>query len=65
MTQYDRLAKLLTRKRGTTAMEICEAVGTVAPHKRMSEMRERGWQIWREAIKGKSYGVYRGIAPQA
>lgn len=60
MTQYDRLAKLLTRKRGATAMEIVEAVGTVAPHKRLSEMKAKGWAIWREKVPGKSYGRYHG-----
>jgi len=60
MTQYEKLAKLLTRKRGATAMEIVEAVGTVAPHKRLSEMKAKGWRIWREAVEGKNYGVYFG-----
>jgi hypothetical protein len=64
-TQYDRLAKLLTRKSGATAMDIVEAVGTVCPHKRLSELKERGWRIWREAIEGKSYGRYRGEAPKS
>jgi hypothetical protein len=58
--QYTRLAKLLTRKRGATAMDIVEAVGTVCPHKRLSEMKERGWAIWREQVPGKSYGRYFG-----
>ena len=62
-SQYDRLAKLLKRKAGCTAMDIIEAVGTVCPHKRLSELKARGWQITREQVPGKSYGVYRGIAP--
>ncbi len=63
MTQYERLAKLLTRKRGATAMDIVQAAGTVCPHKRLSELKARGWTITREVVSGKSYGVYRGIAP--
>jgi hypothetical protein len=63
-TQYDRLAKLLTRKRGATAMEIVEAVGTTAPHKRLSEMKERGWRITRQQVDGRSYGIYFGVKPQ-
>jgi hypothetical protein len=62
-TQYDRLSKLLTRKRGATAMDIVEAVGTVCPHKRLSELKARGWRITREQVPGKSYGRYRGVAP--
>lgn len=61
MTQYEKLARLLTRKKGCTAMEIISAVGTVSPHKRMSELKAKGWRIWREAIPGKSYGIYRGV----
>lgn len=63
-SQYDRLAKLLTRKKGATAMDIVEAVGTVCPHKRLSEMKQRGWSIRREAVEGKTYGRYYGVAPQ-
>lgn len=64
-SQYERLEKLLTRKKGATAMDMVEAVGTVCPHKRLSEMKERGWKIRREQVEGKSYGRYYGIAPQA
>jgi hypothetical protein len=63
VTQYDRLGKLLTRKRGATAMDIATLVGSTSPHKRLSEMRARGWRITRQAVKGKSYGTYHGIAP--
>jgi hypothetical protein len=38
--------------------------GTVSPHSRLSEMKAAGWRIWRESIKGKSYGRYRGEEPQ-
>lgn len=60
MTQVQKLERLLTRKRGVTAMEIIAAIGTVSPHKRMSEMKARGWVIWREEVPGKSYGIYKG-----
>jgi hypothetical protein len=62
-TQYTRLAKLLTRKRGVTPMEIIVNCGTVCPHKRLSEMKHKGWKITREPIPGTSYGRYRGVAP--
>lgn len=63
-TQLDVLAGLITRKRGVTAMEICNAVGTVAPHKRLSELKRRGWCITRQPVPGCNYGRYRGIPPQ-
>jgi hypothetical protein len=61
--QLKRLEKLLTRRNGVTAMEIATLVGTVAPHKRLSELKARGWTIWREEVSGKSYGRYYGKAP--
>lgn len=65
LSQYERIAKLLTRKSGATAMDIASVAGTVSPHSRLSELRNRGWRIWREAIKGKNYGRYFGSAPNA
>jgi hypothetical protein len=63
MKQLEILERLLTRKRGATAMEIATQVGTVSPHKRLSELKARGWRIWREAIPGRNYGRYFGRAP--
>jgi hypothetical protein len=59
-TQYDAIARLLTRKRGCTAMEIISDAGTVCPHKRLSEMKDMGWTITRNPISGKTYGRYFG-----
>lgn len=61
-TQYDLIGQLLRRKCGATAMEIIQAAGTVCPHKRMSEMRDRGWTITRRPVPGKVYGRYFGNA---
>ena len=58
MTQYDQLAKLLTRKRGATSLEIIQGAGTVSPHSRLAEMKARGWTITRKALAGKAYGAY-------
>jgi hypothetical protein len=63
-TQYDRIAKLLTRKRGCTPMEIVQAVGSVCPHRRLKDMRDKGWTITRRQVAGKSYGTYHGVAPR-
>lgn len=62
-TQYSRIEKLLTRKSGATAMEIIAKCGTTCPHKRLSELKERGWFIQRLAVKGQTYGRYVGQAP--
>lgn len=64
MTQYTRIATLLTRKRGVTALEIITGAGTVCPHKRLAEMKARGWVITRRQVAGKTYGRYFGVPPQ-
>jgi len=63
MSQTDRIGKLLLRKSGATAMEIIEAGKTTCPHKRMSELKERGWTIWRKPVPGRNYGRYFGLEP--
>jgi hypothetical protein len=60
LSQYERIAKLLTRKRGATAMDIASAAGTVSPHSRLSELRKKGWEITRVPVPGKPYGRYFG-----
>ncbi len=63
MKQTERIEKLLTRKSGATAMDIAMAAGTVCPHKRLSELKARGWSIRREQVKGRNFGRYFGTAP--
>ena len=64
MTQAQRLGKLLTRKSGVTALEIIQQVGTVCPHKRLSDLKEQGWTITKREVTGKSYHRYFGTAPK-
>lgn len=64
-TQYDALGALLKRKRGATAAELIAATMTTSVHRRLFEMRQKGWVIWREAIAGQVYGRYFGKSPQA
>lgn len=65
MTQYDRIGALLKRKKGATAADLIAATMSTAVHKRMSEMRERGWAIRKEPIPGRTFHRYYGTAPQA
>lgn len=63
-TQYDSLIVLLTRPNGCSAMEIIKGVGTVCPHKRISELRlNKGWTITKKQ-DGK-YLRYFGKPPKA
>lgn len=64
MTQHQKLGKLLQRKRGVTAFEIIHEVGTVCPHKRLSDLKEMGWTILRQEIEGQKHGRYFGIPPK-
>lgn len=59
-TQCAILEKLLRRKAGVTSLEIIQKCGTVAPHRRLADLKARGWAIWREQIPGKNYGRYFG-----
>ncbi|TXK26519.1 hypothetical protein FVQ98_14175 [Ottowia sp. GY511] len=63
-TQVSRLAKLLARKRGTTAYEIMIVCKTVCPHKRMSDLKARGWTIVKKPITGTRFHRYFGQAPK-
>ena len=45
-------------------MEIIQRVGTVCPHKRMSDLKARGWTITKKQVQGKNYHRYFGIAPK-
>jgi hypothetical protein len=65
MTQCAILEKLLSRKTGVTSLEIIQKCGTVAPHRRLADLKAKGWRIWRKPVDGKSYGVYFGVAPLA
>ena len=64
MTQHQALGKLLQRKRGATAFEISMLIGTVCPHKRLSDLKDMGWTILRQEVPGQKYGRYFGIAPK-
>jgi hypothetical protein len=62
-TQCAILEKLLRRKQGVTSLEIIQQCGTVAPHRRLADLKERGWHITRKQVPGKSYGRYFGQEP--
>jgi len=62
-TQYDYIAKLLTSKAGATSLQIIAIAGTVSPHSRLSEMKRKGWRIWRKQLEGRAYGAYFGEPP--
>lgn len=64
-SQYEAIGRLIGRKKGATVAEIVAATCSSSPHRRMFEMRCKGWRIWREAIPGRQHGRYRGIAPKA
>lgn len=64
-TQCKQIGKLLSRKIGTTPYEITLVAGSTCPHKRMSELKAKGWKIERREVPGAAYGRYYGTAPKA
>jgi hypothetical protein len=63
-TQTRRLEMLLNRKRGTTSWEIMFVCRTVCPHRRIADLKERGWTIKSERIEGCSHHRYWGTPPK-
>ena len=62
-SQYAAIGKLITRARGATVYELMLASRSSSVHKRMSELRARGWHIERRPIAGEKYGKYFGTKP--
>jgi hypothetical protein len=46
------------------SMEIIDAIGTVSPHSRLSDLKRKGWTITKKLVQGKTYHKYFGIAPK-
>jgi hypothetical protein len=62
MTQHQILARLLKRKLGCTSVEICDALPSVSPHRRLSDMKDQGWIITKKK-DGKLFR-YFGTPPK-
>lgn len=63
MTQHQKLERLLMRKRGCTSVDICAVLPSVSPHRRLSDLKERGWSILKKQ-EGK-LKRYFGTPPKA
>ena len=63
-TKMNYLKKLLQRKNGVTSIEICHIMGTVCPHRRLTDLKEQGWEITKMPVEGKNYNRYFGKAPK-
>jgi hypothetical protein len=62
-TQYEAIGALIKRSKGATAADLIAATMSTAVHKRMSEMRERGWEIRKEQVPGRTFHRYFGKEP--
>lgn len=65
MNKIEKLKQMLKRKQGITSMEIIKELGTVCPHRRLSDLKEQGWSILTKEIPGKNYLRYHGIPPKS
>lgn len=63
LTQYQRIAQLITRPGGATSVQIVRAVPSLSIHKRLSVMRlEMGWKI--NKTRDGKFTRYVGTPPQ-
>ena len=64
-SQLEMLKAMLKRKQGVTSLEIQKEIGTVCPHRRLTDLKEQGWTILSKEIAGQDYLRYHGIAPKS
>lgn len=62
-SQYEVIGRLISRKTGATPVEMVKATLSTCVHKRMSEMRNKGWVIRRVPVQGRTFGRYYGTPP--
>lgn len=63
-SQYTVIGNMIRRKRGATVAELMAATWSSCVHKRLSDLKARGWTIRRVAEPGRKYGRYFGTAPR-
>jgi hypothetical protein len=63
MTQQLKLIKLLTRKRGCTSVDIVNGLPSVTPHRRISDLKDKGWTILKKK-QDDGLTVYFGKPPK-
>jgi hypothetical protein len=64
-TQMDKLKELLQRKQGVKSYEIVKALPSVSPHRRLSDLKERGWTITFKLCDDNKTKIYFGKPPKA
>lgn len=62
--QYEILAKLLVKKSGVTSSEIANALPSVSPHRRLTDMKQMGWVILKKKNDGENFYHYFGTPPE-
>lgn len=63
MSQIEKLKKLLTRASGCTSVDIARTLPSVTPHRRLSDLKDRGWTILKKEAPNK-LTVYFGKPPK-
>ena len=63
MTQQLKLIKLLTRKQGCTSVDIVKGLPSVTPHRRISDLKDKGWTILKKK-QNDALTVYFGKPPK-
>jgi hypothetical protein len=63
-TQIEILKQLLQRKQGVKSWEIAKALPSVSPHRRLSDLKERGWTITFKLCDDNKTKIYFGKPPK-
>lgn len=63
MTQMLKLIKLLTRKEGCTSVDIAKGLPSVTPHRRLSDLKDKGWTILKKK-RNDQLTRYHGKPPK-
>jgi hypothetical protein len=64
MSQTDKLARLLKRKKGVTAAEVARELPTTSPHSRISRMQyTHNWTVTKKT-RPDGQKIYFGTSPK-
>lgn len=62
--QLTKLKKLIQRKSGVTSVEIVKHLPSVTPHRRLSDLKEQGWEITYKLKADGHSKIYFGKPPK-
>lgn len=61
--KHQIIGELISREGGATTMQMIQEARTTSPSKRVSELRDLGWEITKTPVVGTNYHRFFGKAP--